>query len=136
MWPNTHSMYDIYYITFIVYTYHICNTRHLTDMSAGCRCSVLHHQYRCSVLHHQYRCSVLHHQYRCSVLHHQYRRDMLITSGTGCRRPIGRLISCITFRKLATNCRALLPKITYKDKTSSSLFVHCLFYFYVESDGE
>ena len=37
---------------------------------------------------------------------------------TGWRRPIGCLISQITFRKLATNHRALLRKKTYKDKAS------------------
>ena len=37
---------------------------------------------------------------------------------TGWRSPIGCLISCITFRKLATNYRALLWKMTYKDKAS------------------
>ena len=37
---------------------------------------------------------------------------------TGWRRPIGCLISWITFRKLATNYRALLRKMTYKDKAS------------------
>ena len=37
---------------------------------------------------------------------------------TGWQRPIGRLISWITFRKLATNYRALLRKMTYKDKAS------------------
>jgi len=37
---------------------------------------------------------------------------------TGWRRPIGSRISLITFRKLATNYRALLRKITYKDKAS------------------
>ena len=34
----------------------------------------------------------------------------------GWRRPVGCLISCITFRKLAINYRALLRKMTYKDK--------------------
>jgi len=38
--------------------------------------------------------------------------------GTGWRRSIGCLISWITFRKLATNYRALLRKMTYKDKVS------------------
>jgi len=37
---------------------------------------------------------------------------------TGWRRPIRCLISCITFRKLATNCRALLRKTTYNEKAS------------------
>ena len=37
---------------------------------------------------------------------------------TGWRRPLGFLISWITFRKLATNYRALLRKMTYKDKAS------------------
>jgi len=39
-------------------------------------------------------------------------------TGTGWRRPIGCLISWITFRKRATNYRALLRKMTYKDKAS------------------
>ena len=39
---------------------------------------------------------------------------------TGWRRPIGCLISQITFRKLATNYRALLRKMIYEDKASCS----------------
>ena len=62
------------------------------------------------------------------------------------RRPIGCPISCITFCKLATNYRALLRKMTYKDKASyesvppcnSHRFVYMLetrlqnFYIYFE----
>ena len=36
----------------------------------------------------------------------------------GCQRPIKCLISCVTFRKLATNHTSLLRKMTYKDKAS------------------
>jgi len=42
------------------------------------------------------------------------------------RRPIGCLISWITFRKLATNCRALLQKMTYKDKASYESSPPCM----------
>ena len=45
-------------------------------------------------------------------------RFILLVFVTGWRRPIGCLISCITFRKLAANYRALLRKMTYKDKAS------------------
>ena len=38
---------------------------------------------------------------------------------TGWRRPIGILISWITFRKLATNYRALLRKMIYKEDKAS-----------------
>jgi len=44
---------------------------------------------------------------------------------TGWRRPIGCLISWITFRKLATNYRALLRKLTCKDKASHESLPPC-----------
>ena len=46
--------------------------------------------------------------------------------GTGWRRSIGCLISWITFRKLATNYRALLRKMTYKDKGSYESSPPCI----------
>ena len=48
--------------------------------------------------------------------------------GTGWRSPRGCLISCITFRKLATNYRALLRKMTYKDKASHDPTPPCTLY--------
>jgi len=47
-------------------------------------------------------------------------------SCTGWRRPIRCLISWITFRKLATNYRALLRKMTYKDKASYESSPPCI----------
>jgi len=44
--------------------------------------------------------------------------DVHIVMTTGWRRPIGCLTSQVIFHKRATNYRALLRKITYKDKTS------------------
>ena len=43
---------------------------------------------------------------------------LCVIRATGWRRPIGCLISCITFRKLATNYRALVRKMTYIDRAS------------------
>jgi len=44
---------------------------------------------------------------------------------TGRRRRIGCLISCITFRKLTTNNRDLLRKMTYKDIASYESLTPC-----------
>ena len=46
---------------------------------------------------------------------------------TGWRRPIGCLISQITFRKLATNYRALLRKMMHKDKASYDFTPPCIY---------
>ena len=45
--------------------------------------------------------------------------------GTGWQRPIGCLTSCITFRQLATNYRALLRKMTYENKASYEALPPC-----------
>jgi len=47
-----------------------------------------------------------------------FKANMHAIQGSGWWRPIGCLISRITFRKLATNCGALLRKMIYKDKAS------------------
>ena len=46
------------------------------------------------------------------------RRSMCVYSGTGWQRPIGCLKLQVIFRKRATNSKALLWKMTYKDKAS------------------
>jgi len=52
--------------------------------------------------------------------------DRVMRMATGWRRPIGCLISWITFRKLATNYRALLRKMTSKDKASCGSSLPCM----------
>jgi len=47
---------------------------------------------------------------------------------TGRRRPIGCLKLQVIFRKSATNHRALLRKMTYKDKASYGSSPHCMFF--------
>ena len=47
-------------------------------------------------------------------------------NGTGWRRPIGRLKLRVSFRKRATNYRALLQKITYEDKASYESSPPCI----------
>jgi len=60
-------------------------------------------------------------QYRhCSV-------DIMLTHcSTGWRRPIGCLKLQVLFRKRATNCRALLRKMTCKDKASYGSSPPCI----------
>jgi len=65
---------------------------------------------------------------KCVVTHlHVYTYNVIYTNiHTGWRRPIGCLISCFTFRKLATNYRALLRKMTYKHKASYDSTPPCI----------
>jgi len=49
---------------------------------------------------------------------HNVRQDEVQVMYTGWRRPIGCLKLQVIFRKRATNYRALLRKMTYKDKAS------------------
>ena len=63
----------------------------------------------------------------CVCLSHTYKHSPCLA--TGWRRPIACLISWITFRKLATNYRALLREMTYKDKASYGSSPPCIGHF-------
>ena len=106
-------------------------------------CALQHKATRCTILHHTAaycitlqrsatQCSTLQHtathrsvlvmQYPAATLtrsqHSTGRTTTILALDTGWRRPIGCLKLQVIFRKRATEYRALLRKMTYKDKAS------------------
>ena len=98
---------------------HTCTLQH-----AATHCNALYSVCQHRVYRYSYFNTLLHTATHCNARQHIV--FSLFTRGTGWRRPIGCLKLQVIFRKRATNDRALLRKMTCKDKASYESSPPCI----------